>query len=256
MPPRFENGWVKLYRSTYASDIARDVELLGVWTSLLMIANWQHSDFPWGGARKTLPPGSIVFGWDQFAAEIGTSSAKLRRRIAYLVKTGRITRESSNQGTIVTICNWDKYQTEHADYDKQPASNQKTTNKRPTNDEQRIEEFKNLRKKEYIHASEEIEPCIKAWGMTLEKFGIRKSPNLDEIQILRLIQQYGAEQTRLALLGAGFEEKTKTFDPRRNLSIARVAVPKNFAKFVNLGAQFHEGIESERVIAPQEINLT
>lgn len=77
-----------------------------------------------------------------------------------------------------------------------------------------------------------------AWGETLTRFGIRRDPKRDEIQIARLVQAKGAEDSRLALLGAGFEAKTEKFDPAKHVSIRRVADSRLFEKFVNLGAQY------------------
>lgn len=79
--------------------------------------------------------------------------------------------------------------------------------------------------------------CIGVWGETLAHFKIDKDAKRDEVQIARLIQRYGPEQTLLALVGARFEAPTKTFNPRQHVSILRLAKPEVFDKFSNLGSQ-------------------
>lgn len=82
-----------------------------------------------------------------------------------------------------------------------------------------------------------IEDCVSIWGQTLRRFEIRKDARLDEVGIARLIQLRGADKTKLALLGAGFEQKTESFDPGSNVSIERLLKPHIFEKLVNLGAK-------------------
>ena len=82
----------------------------------------------------------------------------------------------------------------------------------------------------------ELSELVAAWGETLKHFKISKDPKLDELEIARLMKLRGFDKTRLALIGARFEEPTKTFTPSKHLSIWRLSRPDKFEKFVNLGA--------------------
>jgi hypothetical protein len=95
-----------------------------------------------------------------------------------------------------------------------------------------------LREREQKNLSSEEVECIEAWGKTLDRYGIEKDARFDQTNILKLIDKYGLEQTKLALRGAGFEEKSADYDPAKHVSINRLLVnPKVFENFVNLGAQ-------------------
>lgn len=83
----------------------------------------------------------------------------------------------------------------------------------------------------------EIQECIGEWGKTLSRHKISKDPRFDETSIVGLIQRHGIEKTKLALLGAGFEEKSKDYDPSKHVNIHRLTKPDIFETFVNLGAQ-------------------
>lgn len=84
---------------------------------------------------------------------------------------------------------------------------------------------------------EEIESSIEEWGKTLSRLEITKDPKLDESVIAQLLARYGFDKTVLALLGAGFEEGSKDYDPKKHVSIRRLLKPDIFETFVNLGAQ-------------------
>ncbi len=103
------------------------------------------------------------------------------------------------------------------------------------------------REREKFLSREEIDECIQEWGKTLTHHSIDKPPNLDEVEIVRLIQKWGFEKTKLALAGAAFEESSKDYNPTKYVYISRLTKPDIFEKFVNLGAQnrpkerqFHE----------------
>lgn len=83
-----------------------------------------------------------------------------------------------------------------------------------------------------------ISQLVSEWGKTLQHFKIEKDPRFDEVAIARLAARYGHEKTKLAILGSRHEQKTESFDPGANLSIARLMnKPAIFEKLVNLGCQ-------------------
>lgn len=85
---------------------------------------------------------------------------------------------------------------------------------------------------------DEISQCQAAWVSTLNHFGITR-PILpyENIAIAQLIKVYGWKSVLYALTGMRFEQKTATFDPSKNIAIARLRDSKLFEKFVNLAAQ-------------------
>lgn len=80
-----------------------------------------------------------------------------------------------------------------------------------------------------------LEIAARAWGETLTHFGVPKDPRLDAHTLARLITAHGLELTVHALRGMALEEATENFNPRKHLSLARLAKPANFEKFTHLG---------------------
>jgi hypothetical protein len=115
MMARFNNGWVKLYRSVADADLADNPLLLGLWIKLLLWAHWKPSKIVWKGQQRELPAGSVVFGVREIARKWRVSPDSISRWLKYLVDSGRIAWESSARGSVVTILNWEQYQSEDDD---------------------------------------------------------------------------------------------------------------------------------------------
>ena len=77
--------------------------------------------------------------------------------------------------------------------------------------------------------------CVSEYQETLNFFKIGGTPGLAEGRIASLLQRYGFESTRFAIIGMRFEPKTETFNPANCFSSNRLADSKLFEKFVNLG---------------------
>jgi hypothetical protein len=85
--------------------------------------------------------------------------------------------------------------------------------------------------------TEQITQLKAIWLETIQSFNssVKTLPLQTDIELGRLVQINGYEQTRLALLGARFEERTENFDPSKNLNIRRFFKQNIFEKFVILG---------------------
>lgn len=83
---------------------------------------------------------------------------------------------------------------------------------------------------------EGITLLIECWGETLRYLGSEKDPSFDQLTIARLVQRYGEERTRMALIGKRYEPSTKGFNAGDYLSISRLYNKAEiFEKLENLG---------------------
>lgn len=108
---RFDNGWFKFYRRAFFEDIGRNPYCLAVWSALLSMATYKETKIIWQGKQRALPPGSVVFGISELAEKWEISKSTIWRWLQYLASTERIRIDSGTRGTVVTICNWEQYQT-------------------------------------------------------------------------------------------------------------------------------------------------
>jgi hypothetical protein len=135
-----EGDWLKLHRKILDSRIFSDAELLKLWIWCLAKANWKTGYFQ----GRMIPRGSFATGQEVASKELGIHKSKFRRMVKKLESWKKISTISTNRFTIVTIVNYEQYQTGTAETDT-PATHQRHTSDTPPTT---IEEGKKERKKE------------------------------------------------------------------------------------------------------------
>ena len=122
------NGWIKLHRKITEWEWYTDQNTLAVYIHLLIMANVEDKRYRGYDVKR----GDCIIGRHKLAADLNMSEQNVRTAINHLISTNEITIKTTNQFTIVTICNYDSYQF----VEKQ--SNQQTNqqdNQQPTNDQ-------------------------------------------------------------------------------------------------------------------------
>jgi hypothetical protein len=106
------NTYIKLYRKTLNSEVMKDPALLAVWVYLLLNAQWKAKTVKFHGRWMKTQPGQLITGTQKIAEATGLTRDIVRRCLKDLAPTGKgaITRQSTRQGSIITICNWELYQ--------------------------------------------------------------------------------------------------------------------------------------------------
>ena len=131
-------GYIKLYRQMCDWEWYGDANVFRVFLHLLL--NAQHEDIRWQG--KVIQRGQVVTGRKNLSEILRLSEQQIRTALAKLESTGEITKKSTNEYTIITICKWDNYQVSFND--EQPTNNQRITNEQPTNNHiQECKEYNN-----------------------------------------------------------------------------------------------------------------
>jgi len=121
-----DNGFIKLHRKLIEWEWFTDQKTFSVFMYLLLSAN--HADGAWQG--NVVKRGQLITGRKSIAKATGLTERQVRTSLANLKKTGETTSKSTNRFTVVTICNYNKYQI------KENKNDQQTANKRPTSDQQ------------------------------------------------------------------------------------------------------------------------
>lgn len=110
---RFTEGWIRFERRVINEDIGQNGHILAVFVTLLAWACRFETKRNHGGEIKVIPPGSVIFGIRELADHLGFSKDTVYRALKYLKNRDTISVTSDTRGTIVTFCNWSKYQIEH-----------------------------------------------------------------------------------------------------------------------------------------------
>ncbi len=127
------SGWIKLHRELGQKAIwtTSTPEQKVILITLLMMANHKETEWEWMGEKYIVKPGQIITSINSIVSECGQgiSQQNVRTALVRFEKYGFLTNESTKQARLITIVNWELYQS----IDNDP---NKATNKALTNDQQ------------------------------------------------------------------------------------------------------------------------
>lgn len=134
------NGWVKLYRQIMDWRWYKDSCTLHIFLHLLLKASTVDGEYMQLRTKR----GQLITSQRDIADETGVSRQSVRTALRRLSETGAIsTQQLTQSGTLVTICNYDKYNVPKKAAN--PPTNPRPTHCQPTVNPPIEQEFKNIR---------------------------------------------------------------------------------------------------------------
>lgn len=121
-------GWVKTYRKILDNPIiCKDAETYAIWSYLLL--NATHKEIPaiFKGKKIMLQPGQLITGIKTIGDKFKINKDKIQRTLKCFENDKQIEQETSNRNRLVTIVNWDLYQSNDKLNDKQMINKCETT---------------------------------------------------------------------------------------------------------------------------------
>jgi hypothetical protein len=147
------NGHIKVHRTIMDSPIFASEKGLKIWIWLLCKATYKERHLPVkigkGETVVALKRGELLFGRFKAEESLCIDGSTIYRWIKKMEEMEMIEVKSSSQYTIITICNYDKYQTLNDDAvaaNEQPMNNQRTTDEQPMSNQRTTDEHKQERK--------------------------------------------------------------------------------------------------------------
>ena len=138
-------GYIKLWRKSFDSGLHYGSKTWLLWTYIL--CNATHKEIPMhiNGKTITLNPGDFLTGRKKLSAELMISERGIRTRLEHLESYGNIKIKATNRFSIISVVNWDIYQSDNPDSDQQNDQQnvQQLTNNRPAGDHK--QEHKNVK---------------------------------------------------------------------------------------------------------------
>ena len=138
-----EKGFIKLFRTLLKWKWYDDANTFRLFMHLLLIANWE--DKAWH--KIIVKRGQVVTSQKHLAKDLRLTRQQVRRALDNLETTNEITKSTTAKYTLITINNYDLYQSNNQ------VNNQQTTNKQPTNNQQTTttKEYKEYKNKRNIY---------------------------------------------------------------------------------------------------------
>lgn len=136
--------YVKISRKILEWEWYKDVNTKVVFFHILLKANWKNGRFQ----GMEIPRGSFVTSYQSLAEETGLTVMNVRTAIKHLKLTQEITVSQHSKFSVITVKNYDAYQTANKVANNQLTGNQQATNRQLTTIEEGKKERKE-RKEEY-----------------------------------------------------------------------------------------------------------
>ena len=102
-----EQGFIKMYRKFINWEWYTDTKTKSLFVHCLLKAN--HTDKKWRG--EIIKRGTFITSLDKLKLETGLSKQEVRTALKKLISTNEITNKSTNSNRLITVTNYNDYQT-------------------------------------------------------------------------------------------------------------------------------------------------
>ena len=166
-------GWIKLHRKFLNWEWYTDTNTKSIFVHLLLTANHKPNRYK-GIALKR---GQLVTGIQKISLQTGVSIQSTRTALKRLKATHEITTQSTNKGSLITICKYDRYNPPNTPPPAlAPHPNQQPINPTPTSPQHAINIESTTNKKERRKEGKECkEVCEEADTHTVKKQVVKNS---------------------------------------------------------------------------------
>ena len=104
-------GYIKMYRSILDNPIVcKDSEVFAIWCYLLLEATHEGYETLFGKERITVKKSQLVTSRKSISNKFGINESKVERTFTLFKNEHMIEQQSSTKNRLITILNWDKYQ--------------------------------------------------------------------------------------------------------------------------------------------------
>ncbi len=139
------DGWIKLHKKVMYSSVFQDENGWRLFSILLLMAHHEdnYASIRFRGKQRHLKAGQLSATRAELADFLDWPASRIRDTLYRLQADNQISIETDNHKTIISICNWSKYQLDSRQPNGRPDDNhpddQTTTNRQPTSDKKNKE---------------------------------------------------------------------------------------------------------------------
>jgi DNA replication protein DnaD len=174
-------GWIKLHRCLMDKPIwaCSTIEQRVILITILLLANHADKQWEWKGKKFICKPGQFITSSTNLAKTAGVSRQNIRTSLKRFQDYDFLTYESTKTGTLVTIVNWDLYQSKTNELTNELTSSQPTPNQRLTTNknDKKIKNDKKLYGDFVLLTDIEYEKLCKKYGQEITDKKIERMNN-------------------------------------------------------------------------------
>lgn len=186
------SDYIKLHRSMLEWEWYGKINTKVLFIHMLLKANWKDGKFE----GEDIPRGSFISSIHSLAKETNLSVMNVRTALKHLKLTGEITSKTQAKYTVFTVINYDSYQSNNKQINKQVTNSQQAGNKQVTTIEEKKEGKKERNNNIYTHAYEEFwkaYPRKKDKCNAFKKFNARLVEGFSEVELIGAAKEYARE---------------------------------------------------------------
>jgi len=151
-----ENGYIKSYRSTIEKPWYSKSAYFHLWHHLLYSATYKEMEVFFNNTTLKLKPGQLITGRKALSRDTGINESKIERILTYFEKTEQqIEQQKTNKNRLITVLNWEKYQSTEQQTEQQ-VNNNRTTGEQQMNTNKNIKKDNNEKNEKNLEARETI----------------------------------------------------------------------------------------------------
>lgn len=212
-----------------------DINTCRLFIHMILKANWKDGSF----RGTTVPRGSFVSSISKLAEETNLTNDEVRTAISHLVRTGEITKQSTNKFTLFTVSKYELYQDNPNQTANQDQINpQSISNLFPTIEEGKKERNKEIYRddKSSLCQTESVRRVIEAWN-SLSEYGIRRVSRVNSGSkryncLIARLNEYGEAEVIRAIENVKHSDFLQGKEPGKSwvITFDWFVLPSNFPK--------------------------
>ena len=160
-------GWIKIHRELGKHWLAQDMEKLGRWIDLLLLANFEDGKVLVGDTLVPIKRGQMVMSFSFLAKRWNCSKSTASKFIELLESDEMVERYTERKATILTICKYDSYQQSSDSSPNDVANDDRTIAERLPNETKKNKEEKEINNTNTAHAH--IREGVISWDSSREQ---------------------------------------------------------------------------------------
>jgi hypothetical protein len=142
-------GWIKLHRELLDKPIwqSSKLEQRVILITILLLANHAEKEWIFEGKKYCCKPGQFITSLKSLSEKSGASIRSVRTALENFEKIyGFLTNKSTNKNRLITVVNWELYQSRTEEPTSELTSNRQATDKQPTTNknDKEYKEYKNI----------------------------------------------------------------------------------------------------------------
>lgn len=159
------SGWIKIHRDIAKHWISQDMEKLGRWLDLLIMASFEDNKVLVGDKLIEVKRGQMIASCDFLAKRWGCSKSTVFKFLELLESDNMVERYTERKITKLTICNYESYQQKEESTPNELPNDYRTIAERLPNELKNVEEVKEINNNLNARTREERVP----WDDGIEK---------------------------------------------------------------------------------------